>query len=56
MLFTAKYICVKIHRIMFGVRVSKKDYAFYKRVINGIDNKIEVIHLTEGDIDFGFKD
>jgi len=50
-----KYIHVKIQRIMFGVRVSKKDYGFYKRVINGINKKIEVIHLTEDDIDFGFK-
>lgn len=49
-----QFLAVKILRIMFGVKVSKKDYSLYKSAISGINPHIEVIHLTEKDIDFGF--
>lgn len=49
-----QYLTVKILRIMFGVKVSKKDFSLYKSTIYGINPKIEVIHLIEKDIDFGF--
>lgn len=51
-----QFLSVKIHRIMFGVKVSKKDYSLYKSTIKGINSAIKVIHLTEKDIDFGFED
>lgn len=49
-----QYLAVRILRIMFGVKVSKKDFSLYKSAIYGINPNIEVIHLTEKDIDFGF--
>lgn len=49
-----QYLAVRILRIMFGVKVSKKDFSLYKSAIYGINPNIEVVHLTEKDIDFGF--
>lgn len=49
-----QFLSVIIHRIMFGVKVSNKDFSLYKSAIKGINSRIEVIHLTEKDIDFGF--
>lgn len=49
-----QFLSVKIHRIMLGVKVSKKDFSLYESIIKGINPKIEVKHLTEKEIDFGF--
>ena len=49
-----QFLAVKILRIMFGVKVSNKDFSLYKSAIFGINPHIEVTHLTEKDIDFGF--
>ncbi len=50
----AHYLNVRIHKIYFGVNVSTKDYKFYKKVIAAIDDKIEVVQMSEKDINTGF--
>lgn len=47
---------VKIEKVYFGVKVTNKDYDMYKHIIQAIDPHIEVAHLKEKDIDFGFSD
>lgn len=48
------YLSVRVHRVMFGVKVDKNDFELYKSAISGINKNVVVEHLREEDIDFGF--
>lgn len=49
------YLNVQIHRIIFGIKVSKDDYNFYKKLINALNPYIVVSKIKEEDIEFGFR-
>lgn len=51
---SSHYLPVKINRVYLGVRVSPKDERFIRKLIENIDNSIEVVKLKKDDIDFGF--
>lgn len=47
---------VIIHRVIFGIRVSKQDYNFYSDLISRINPKIDVCQLKEENIEDGFEE
>ena len=50
----SSWLKVNIHRIIFGMRVSKSDYDFYKQLIGHINPNIEIKQLQENEIIDGF--
>lgn len=48
------WLNVNIHRIIFGMRVSKSDYDFYKQLIGRINPSIEIKQIQENEIIDGF--
>lgn len=48
------YLNVRIHRIIFGLRVSESDFEFYEKLINAINPKITISRIKEEDIENGF--
>lgn len=48
------YLNVVIHRIYFGMNVTKNDYKFYEKLIKAINPKIDVVKMSAKDIDTGF--
>ena len=50
------YLKIKLLGIYFGVKVSKRDFNMYNAFIKAFDKNIDVKHLTNKDIDFGFED
>lgn len=47
-------LTVKIHRIFIGCNVDKSKKAHLKKIINALDNNIEVIMMHKSDLDYGF--
>ena len=47
-------LAVKIHRIFIGCKVEKSKKAHLKKIINALDEKIEVIMMHKSDLDYGF--
>lgn len=48
------FLKVKIYRIIFGTKVSPKEFSFYKRLINAIDNSIIVEKMTRDKLNTGY--
>ena len=48
------YLNVNIRKIIMGVKVSREDYAFFKRLINCINPGIDVCKMRQDDIIIGF--
>lgn len=48
------YLNIRIHRIIFGLKVSKDDYRFYERLIHSINPMIEICRINEKDIEYGY--
>ena len=48
------YLNIKIHRIIFGLKVSKDDYRFYEKLIHAINPTIEIHRINEEEIDDGY--
>lgn len=54
-LFTnAQYFNVQVHRVIFGKRVSDKDYKFYEKLIRALDPQIHVYRISDAEIITGF--
>lgn len=54
-LFTnAQYLNVQVHRVIFGKRVSDKDYKFYEKLIRALDPQIYVYRISDAEIITGF--
>ena len=54
-LFTnAQYLNVQVHRVIFGKRVSDKDYKFYEKIIRALDPQIHVYRISDAEIITGF--
>lgn len=54
-LFTnAQYLNVQVHRVIFGKRVSDKDYKFYEKLIRALDPQIHVYRISDAEIITGF--
>lgn len=51
----SSYLNVTIYRIIFGLKVSEKDYLFYKKLINAINHRIEVCKISENELELGFE-
>lgn len=51
---SSSFIDVKVTRVIFGMRVNKSDYDFYKKLIKSIDNTIRVNKITREEIFDGF--
>ena len=50
----ALYLKIKIHRIIFGLKVSKDDYIFYEKLIRAINPTIEICRINKDDIEYGY--
>lgn len=48
------YLNIKIHRIIFGLRVSENDYRFYEKLIHAINPMIEICRINERDVEDGY--
>lgn len=48
------YLNIKIHRIIFGLKVSKDDYRFYEKLIHAINSTIEIRRISKDEIDNGY--
>lgn len=48
------FLKVKIHKIIFGTKVTPKKFAFYKRLINAVDDRIVVEKMTRNNLDTGY--
>lgn len=51
---SAPYVKIKIDTIYLGMKISRSDASFFKKLINTIAPEIKVKKLNRGDIDFGF--
>ena len=51
----SSYLNVRIYRVIFGLKVSKEDYHFYKKLIHAINPEIDVCKIiSEEELDMGF--
>ena len=48
------FLKVKIYRIIFGTKVTQKNFIFYKKLINAIDNSIIVEKMARDNLDTGY--
>lgn len=47
-------LTIKIHRIFIGCNVDKKRKTHIKKIINALDNTIEVVMMKKADLDYGY--
>lgn len=52
---TSHYLSIKIHQIIFGLRVDKTKFLKYKRLINRLDPKIEVVKMKWRNAHLGYE-
>ena len=48
------YLNIRIHRIIFGLKVSNDDYRFYEKLIRAINPMIEICRINKEDIEDGY--
>lgn len=48
------YLNIRIHRIIFGLKVSNDDYRFYEKLIHAINPMIGICRINEEDIEDGY--
>lgn len=48
------YLNIRIHRIIFGLKVPNDDYRFYEKLIRAINPMIEICRINKEDIEDGY--
>lgn len=48
------YLNIRIHRIIFGLKVSNDDYRFYEKLIHAINPMIGICRINEEEIEDGY--
>lgn len=50
-----RFLNVKVHRVIFGIKITNEDYNFYEKLIRSIDSDIEICRISENDLETGFR-
>lgn len=50
-----QFLNVKVHRVIFGKKITKEDFNFYKKLIQSIDPNIDVRIICENELETGFR-
>lgn len=50
-----QFLNVKVHRVIFGKKITKEDFNFYKKLIQSIDSNIDVRIICESELETGFR-
>ncbi|MEJ8768173.1 DUF2971 domain-containing protein [Prevotella sp. HCN-7019] len=48
------YLHIRIHKIIFGLKVSEDDYRFYEKLIHAINPTIEIRRINKEEIEYGY--
>lgn len=50
-----QFLNVKVHRVIFGKKITKEDFKFYKKLIQSIDPNIDIRIISENELETGFR-
>jgi len=50
----SSYLNIRIHQIIFGLKVTKEDFLFYQKLINAINPTVGIRRITREELNVGY--